>query len=124
AILQYRGWKKGTDPDPDRIIQKKKSFKAALAAGVVICAGGDVGVFAHGDNARELEMMADYGMPAADVLRSVTSVNADVFGWGDRIGRIRTGLLADLVVVDGQPDRDIRALRKVEMVVKGGIVFF
>ncbi|HMQ64086.1 MAG TPA: amidohydrolase family protein [Flavilitoribacter sp.] len=124
AILQYRGWKKGVEPEPERIVQKKESFKAALAAGVVICAGGDVGVFAHGDNARELEMMVDYGMPAADVLRSVTSVNADAFGWGDRIGRIRTGLLADLVVVDGRPDRDIRALRKVEMVVRGGMIFW
>ncbi|PPK88097.1 imidazolonepropionase-like amidohydrolase [Neolewinella xylanilytica] len=120
AILQYRGWRKGTDPEPERIREKRASFTAALAAGVTIVAGGDVGVFAHGDNARELEMMVDYGMEPLAVLRSVTSGNADVFGLADRVGRIVPGLLADLVVVDGDPTQDISLLREVRWVMLGG----
>jgi len=123
AIMQYRGWKKGIEADPERIINKKKSFAQALASGVTIVAGGDVGVFSHGDNVRELEMMQEYGMSTLDILRSVTSVNASVFGMNDKIGRIQEGLLADLIVVKGDPRSDISTLRKVEMVMKSGIVF-
>ncbi|TCJ19330.1 amidohydrolase family protein [Flaviaesturariibacter flavus] len=120
ATAQYGGWKKGTDPEPARIRTKRESFAAALKAGVTICMGGDVGVFAHGDNARELELMAAAGMKTLDILRSATSVNADVFGWTDRIGRIRPGLLADLVAIDGNPEADIRAVRQVRLVIKNG----
>jgi imidazolonepropionase-like amidohydrolase len=123
AIMQYRGWKKGIDPDPERIIAKKKSFQLALDQGVTIVAGGDVGVFSHGDNVRELEMMVDYGMEAGDVLRSVTSVNAKVFGYDDQFGSVKMGLLADLIVVDGNPLNDISVLRKIQMVMKGGEVY-
>lgn len=122
AIMQYRGWKKGVDPEPERIVNKRQSFAAALRAGVTIVAGGDVGVFPHGDNVRELEMMVDYGMTSLAVLQSVTSVNADVFGIQNQVGRIRPGLLADLVVVEGNPLDDVRNLRKVRMVMKGGTV--
>jgi imidazolonepropionase-like amidohydrolase len=120
AILQYRGWEKGVDPEPDRITQKRASFQAALAAGVTIIAGGDSGVFTHGTNARELELMVDYGMEPLAVLRSATSVNADAFGLHDQVGRLRPGLLADLLLVTGRPDEDISALRQVRGVVKGG----
>ena len=68
-ILQYRGWKKGIDPEPQSIINKRKSFQLALKEGVTICMGGDVGVFAHGDNAREMEMMVEYGMNPIDVIK-------------------------------------------------------
>lgn len=121
AVSQYRGWKKGQEPEPERIKQKRVTFKQALDAGVTICFGGDVGVFAHGDNARELEMMVDYGMTPLAVLRSATSVNADVFGLADR-GRVRVGLLADLVAVEGNPVQAIATVRKVRMVMKGGVV--
>lgn len=123
AVEQYHGWRKGIDPEPTRITEKKKSFALALKAGVTICMGGDVGVFTHGDNAREMEMMVEYGMPALEVLRSATSVNADVFGYGDRLGRIRKGLLADLIAVDGDPSQDIRNIRKVKWVMKDGVVY-
>ena len=118
AIAQYRGWKKGT-PEPERLQQKRETFRQALAAGVTICAGGDVGVFPHGDNARELELMVDYGMPPLAVLRSATSVNADVFHLADR-GRIRAGLLADLLVVTGDPTRQISDVRRIVLILKGG----
>ena len=122
AVSQYRGWKKGAEPDPEPVRQKRVAFRQALDAGVTICAGGDVGVFAHGDNARELIMMADYGMKPIDVLRSATATNADVFHLADR-GRIRPGLLADLVAVAGNPAQQITALRQVRRVWKGGKVY-
>ena len=123
AVSQYRGWKKGLEPDPDRIQQKRKSFKAALDAGVTICMGGDVGVFTHGDNAREMEMMVQYGMKPIDVLRAATSVNADVFRVADRIGRLKTSLLADLIAVEGNPEQAISDVREVVLVMKNGIIY-
>lgn len=97
AVSQYRGWKKGLETEPERISIKRKTFTMALEAGVTMCMSGDVGVFAHGDNAREMEMMVDYGIKPINVLRSATSVNALVFGYADKIGSIKTGLLADLI---------------------------
>ena len=123
AVLQYHGWKKGIDPEPQSITNKKKSFQLALQAGVTICMGGDVGVFPHGDNAREMEMMVEYGMKPIDVLRSSTSINADVFGYGDKIGRIKKDLFADIIAVDGDPSADMKNIRKVKLVVKDGIIY-
>jgi imidazolonepropionase-like amidohydrolase len=123
AVAQYRGWKKGQEKEPQRISEKRASFKLALASGVTILMGGDVGVFAHGDNAREMIMMEEYGMPALQVLRAATSINADVFGVGDKVGRIRAGLLADLIVVDGDPVKNIRQVQKIALVMKGGVIY-
>lgn len=123
ANLQYAGWKKGIDPEPIRITQKKKSFALALQAGVTICMGGDVGVFAHGENAREMEMMVEYGMKPLEVLRSATSVNADTFGYTDKIGRFKKGLFADVIAVKGNPVDSMGVLHNVSLVMKGGKIY-
>ncbi|MCL6525052.1 MAG: amidohydrolase family protein [Thermoflavifilum sp.] len=123
AIASYQGWHKGEDPDPPRVAAKKKSFDQALRAGVTICMGGDVGVFPHGDNAREIEAMVAYGMTPLEALRSATAVNADVFHLSDQIGRIRAGLLADLIAVKGNPVKHIPDIRQVQFVMKDGIVY-
>lgn len=121
ATTQYGGWKKGTDPEPANIRRKRESFKTALDAGVTIASGSDVGVFSHGDNARELEIMVAYGMKPIDAVRSATSVDARVLHMDTQIGRVATGLFADLIAVDGDPTVDITALRKIKLVMKGGV---
>jgi len=123
AIAQYRGWRKGVDPEPHSITEKKESFRLALNSGLIICMGGDVGVFTHGDNAREMEDMVEYGMKPLDVLRSATSVNADVFRIGNTVGRIKPGLQADILVVEGDPSANIHHIKKVKLVMKEGIIY-
>jgi imidazolonepropionase-like amidohydrolase len=123
ATAMYDGWKKGSEPEPDRVQLKRKTFQLAMKMGVTICFGGDVGVYAHGDNAREMEAMVAYGMPALQVLKSATSVNADVFGYEKQIGRIRKGLFADLIAVEGNPAENISDIRKTALVMKDGVIY-
>ena len=125
ATRQYAGWKKGIDPEPTSITEKRRTFKMALDAGVTICNGSDVGVFTHGDDAREIEMLVDYGMTPVAALKAATSVDARLFHMENRIGSVQTGLWADLIAVDGDPTKDISKVRSanVRFVMKGGTVY-
>ena len=120
AVARYRGWR-GGDPVPEAVAQSRASFALARAAGVPICMGGDVGVFAHGENAREMVLMAAAGMSAAQVLIAATSGNARAFHLSDR-GAVRAGLLADLIAVKGNPVAAVDAVQHVAWIMKNGAI--
>lgn len=124
AIQQYRGWKKGKEEEPPAVKNKKKSFRIAVENGVTIGVGGDVGVFPHGENVYEMELMVEYGgMKPVDVMRSATSINAHALHMDQEIGGIRPGMRADLMAVKGDPSGNISLLRKPVFVMKDGVVY-
>ena len=98
-------------------------FKMQMAAGVPFAVGSDVGPFPHGTQAREMELMVEYGMKPADVLRADLINGAKLLGWSGQIGELKAGYLADLIAVQGNPIEDITVLRKVSFVMKGGVVY-
>ena len=119
ATSQYAGWIKGEGPEPPNITRKRASFKMALDAGVTIVNGSDVGVFAHGDNARELELMVEAGLTPEQALRCATAGAASLPGLQDR-GLLREGRRAYLVVLDGDPLGDVRQTRRIRAVWQKG----
>ena len=123
SLQEQRGSYKFGDPLNALLERKQASFKAALDAGVTICSGSDVGVFAHGDAAKELQLMVQFGMTPIDALVAATSANARMLGMDDRLGSIKAGFFADLVAVAGDPTTDINAVRSVKFVMKNGEVY-
>ncbi len=108
----------------DRALQTLHAaeFKKQLAAGVPMAVGSDVGPFPHGTQARELELMVEYGMPAPEVLRADLLHGARLLGWEGQLGELKPGMYADVIAVQGDPLRDITVLRKVAFVMKGGAI--
>jgi imidazolonepropionase-like amidohydrolase len=101
---------------------RRDSVKRALAHGVRIAFGTDAGVYPHGRNAEQLGILVDYGMRPIDVLRSATSVDAELLGLEARIGTLEPGKLADVIAVPGDPLRDIRVTERVFFVMKEGVI--
>jgi imidazolonepropionase-like amidohydrolase len=122
AISRYVGWKPGGEPEPPRVREAHEMFARALKSGVTIANGSDVGVFAHGENAREIELMVAYGMTPVQALRAATATAAAVLRRDKELGRVAAEYVADLVVVRGDPLVDVSVLRKVELVIKEGWV--
>ena len=111
------------DPNSAANVRRRAVFKSALDAGVTIINGSDVGTFPHGDNARELEAMVAYGMTPSAAVKSATSTAAKVLRMENQIGQVKAGLFADLVAFDGDPTKEIAALRRVTFVMKNGEVY-
>ena len=123
ASARYRGYRPGTDPEPARLKHARATFKQALEAGVTIANGSDMGVFSHGDGARELELLVDFGMKPVDAIRSATVIAARTLHLEHRLGSIKPGLWADLIAVDGDPTHDIKSLRQIKLVMKEGTIY-
>jgi imidazolonepropionase-like amidohydrolase len=122
AIAQYGGWTPGVGPEPVRVRAKRASVRLALDAGVQIANGSDVGVFAHGDNVRELELLVDYGLTPLQAIVAATTTAGRVLQRPAGLGAVREGAPADLLIVRGDPSTDIRVLRAVHTVIQGGAV--
>jgi imidazolonepropionase-like amidohydrolase len=116
----FHGYKRGQPPTPE-MVKAKQAFQLALKAGVTVGCGSDVGVFSHGDNARELEWMVKDGMSPARALLAATAVNGKILG--QPIGTIRVGMAADLIAVAGDPLKDLSALKNLRLVMKDGKIF-
>ena len=105
------------------VANHKEVFRKAMAAGVKIAFGTDVGAYEHGTSVREFYLMVDYGMKPVEAIRSATLRGAELLRMESQIGTIEKGKFADIIAVEGNPLEDIRAMGKVVFVMKGGQVY-
>ena len=100
----------------------EKSFKKALAAGIVLPFGSGAGPFPHGTQGDQFAYLVKWGMTPVQALRAATTVAADLIGWTADVGTIEAGKFADLVAVSGDPLADITEMSRIAFVMKGGQV--
>lgn len=122
AISQYNGWTKGQGEEPERIQAKRSSIALAIEANTPIVFGGDVGVYPHGENVIEAELMIEYGISVKYTLQTMTSSNAQMFHL-EKLGQIGSGFLADIIAIEGNPLDNIANLRLVHLVMKDGTIY-
>ena len=123
ATSQYAGWKRGQQPEPPSIAQKRESFHKAIQAGVKIAYGTDAGVFPHGMNAADFRLLVELGMTPMQAIQAATLVAAELLGQSDRLGSLQPGKYADLIAVQADPLKDITLLEKIPFVMKGGVIY-
>lgn len=117
---------------PPKIIEKERwlrgqqdaNWTRAFTAGVKFAFGTDAGVYPHGQNARQFVLLVKHiGMSPADAIRMATVNAAELIGWSNKVGRVKAGLYADLIAVNGDPLADVSELERVRWVMKGGVEF-
>jgi imidazolonepropionase-like amidohydrolase len=127
AIGEYFAEHAATPERAERLKEEQAlhaaEFKKQMAAGVPFAVGSDVGPFPHGTQAREMELMVQFGMKPVEVLHADLLNGARLLGWSAKIGELKQGYFADILAVQGNPLEDIGALRRVQFVMKDGTVY-
>jgi imidazolonepropionase-like amidohydrolase len=99
---------------------QRENFRRAFQAGAKMAYGTDAGVYPHGENAKQLAKMTEWGMQPLDAIQAATINAADLIGWKDKVGVLEAGHYADIIAVNGDPLTDVKLLQSPVFVMKGG----